>query len=116
MTSIFVLCYLVLGGMGTIIGPVIGTAVLVSLAELLRENPAAYIAPLFAWWPAAGEWLAGLPWVPDMRLILFGAILILMIRFRPEGLFPSRARARELHAVTGDHHAQDSSLFDLRTQ
>jgi branched-chain amino acid transport system permease protein len=116
MRSVFVLCYIVLGGMGTIIGPIAGTAVLVTLGELLRENPASYAAPLFRWWPAAREWLSDLPWVPDLRLILYGAILVLMIRFRPEGLFPSRARARELHGELDERNAQDSSLFDLRMQ
>lgn len=112
MTSVFVLCYLVLGGMGTIIGPLAGTAVLVSLGEVLRENPAQYAAKLFGWWPAAANWLERLPWVPDMRLILYGIILILMIRFRPEGFFPSRSRARELHGHTGEHEA---TLFELRS-
>lgn len=97
MTSVYVLCYVVLGGMGTVIGPVVGATVLVALAELLRKSPAVYLSPLFAWWPKAEQALLSLPWVPDMRLILYGVILILMIRFRPEGIFPSRSRARELH-------------------
>lgn len=116
MTSIFVLCYLVLGGMGTIMGPVVGAAVLVSMSELLREHPATYIAPLFGWWPRLQEWMTSLPWVPDMRLILYGIILVLMIRFRPEGLLPNRARSRELHGHLDDGEAHDTSLFDLRTQ
>jgi len=97
MTSIYVLCYVVLGGMGTVLGPVVGATLLVSLVEILRTSPARALAGLLGWWPAARSWLAGLPWVPDMRFILYGIILILMIRFRPEGIIRSRVRARELH-------------------
>jgi branched-chain amino acid transport system permease protein len=116
MTSVYVLCYVVLGGMGTVLGPVIGAAILVSLAELLRESPASYVAPLFGWWETARQWLEALPWVPDMRLILYGVILILMIRFRPEGILPSRARARELHARLAPGEEDGASLYDLRTR
>jgi branched-chain amino acid transport system permease protein len=116
MTSVFVLCYIVLGGMGTVIGPVIGAAVLVSLSELLRESPASYMTPFMGWWPAAQNWLSTLPWVPDMRLILYGVILIIMIRFRPEGIFPSRSRSRELHGTAGEIKAEDASLFELRAR
>jgi branched-chain amino acid transport system permease protein len=117
MVSVSVLAYLVLGGMGTIIGPVIGAAVLVALGELLRQSPAVYLADVMKWWPAGAKWLRELPWVPDMRIISYGIILVLMIRFRPEGLFPNRARRRELlskgHA---DPHDVQTSLFELRTQ
>lgn len=115
MTSVFVLCYIVLGGMGTVVGPVAGAAVLVTLSELLRENPLRnFLAPMMSWWPAASKWLAGLPWMPDMRFILYGIILILVIRFRPEGLFPSRSRARELHAAIDRGEEDLLSLYNLR--
>lgn len=116
MTSVFVLCYVVLGGMGTVLGPVVGTAVLVSLSELLRDSPALYIAPMMKWWPAAHDWMLRLPWVPDMRLIVYGIILILVIRFRPEGLVPSRSRRRELRGIRDSLRPQEQALFDLRSQ
>jgi branched-chain amino acid transport system permease protein len=59
--SIFILCMIVLGGMGSIKGAVIGAGILVSLGELLR--------------PFGGA-----------RYLIFGVILILMMRFRPAGL------------------------------
>jgi hypothetical protein len=43
-------------------------------------------------------------------------ILILMIRFRPEGILPSRARARELHARLAPGEEDGASLYDLRTR
>ena len=118
LRSISILAYLVLGGMGNVTGSVLGTFVLVVLIELLRKSPAYYLALAFdGWWPTAAQWLRALPWVMDMRMILYGIILILMIRFRPEGLLPSRSRTRELHpSKDKDEPPQDNGLFQLRTQ
>jgi len=117
MVSVSVLAYVVLGGMGTVKGPVLGALVLVALGELLRKSPAVYLADVMGWWPAGRTWLLGLPWASEMRFIVYGLVLVLMIRFRPEGLLPSRSRARELH---GEHRdgaqAVETSLFNLRTQ
>jgi branched-chain amino acid transport system permease protein len=33
----------------------------------------------------------------SFNFLIFGVILVLMMRFRPEGVFPSRQRAAELH-------------------
>ena len=38
----------------------------------------------------------------NSRLLIYGAILVLMMLFRPEGLLPSRQRAAELHAAETD--------------
>lgn len=114
MTSVYVLCYVVLGGMGTVLGPLAGTALLVTLVEWLRENPAAQLARVMSWWPAAADWLARVPYQPDMRFVLYGILLILMIRFRPEGLLPNRARARELHEHGEAGDPDHESLFELR--
>ena len=104
MTSVFVLCYIVLGGMGTVVGPVVGSAVLVSLGEILRDNPAGYFG------------FRNMPWDPSMRFLLYGVILIVMIRYRPEGLFSSRSLSRE-HAHRGRSRRQAMArtpVYDLR--
>src|SRR5690606_34670083 len=117
LMSISVLAYLVLGGMGTVKGSVLGAFVLVVLIELLRKSPALYLSYAFeGWWPGAAQWLQALPWVPDMRMILYGVILVIMIRFRPEGLLPSRSRTRELHGNDDASNGSDNSLFQLRSQ
>lgn len=117
MVSVSVLAYLVLGGMGTVKGSVLGAFVLVALGELLRKSPAIYLSYAFeGWWPGGANWLRELPWVPDMRMILYGIILVLMIRFRPEGLLPSRSRARELHGDDStDSPDRENTLFQLRS-
>jgi len=84
--SIMILCMVVLGGMGHIRGVILGAAILVALPEALR-----YIGPL-------QRWLFGQIHVEpsDLRLLLFGLALVLVMRLRPAGLWPSPIRRREL--------------------
>ncbi len=72
MISINILCLIIVGGMGSIPGVLLGAFVLVGLPELLRE---------FA----------------DYRLLVYGAALVAMMLLRPEGLWPEALRRRELH-------------------
>ena len=71
--SFLILCMIVLGGLGNINGAVVGAVVLVSLGEVLRE----ILAKL------------GLP--PESRYLMYGLIMILIMRFKPGGLFPAIA-------------------------
>jgi branched-chain amino acid transport system permease protein len=73
LVSINVLCLIIVGGMGSLPGVLVGGMVLVGLPELLREF-AAY------------------------RYMIYGALLIVMMLARPEGFVPSAIRKRELHA------------------
>ncbi|MGH2710221.1 MAG: branched-chain amino acid ABC transporter permease [Actinomycetota bacterium] len=72
IVSITALAVIILGGMGSIRGVVVGAAVLVGLPEVLREF---------------GEY----------RLLFYGAILVALMILRPEGLLPNVRRRRELH-------------------
>ncbi|HHH83387.1 MAG TPA: leucine/isoleucine/valine transporter permease subunit, partial [Chloroflexi bacterium] len=71
--SINVLCLIIIGGMGSLPGVVVGALILVGLPELLRE---------FA----------------EYRLLMYGALLIVMMLAKPEGFWPSAVRRRELRA------------------
>ena len=72
LISINVLALIIVGGMGSLPGVVLGSIVLIGLPELLREF---------------GEY----------RYLFYGAVLIVMMQWRPEGLWPSEVRRRELH-------------------
>jgi branched-chain amino acid transport system permease protein len=72
MISINILCLIIVGGMGSIPGVVVGAIALVGLPELLRE---------FA----------------EYRLLVYGAALVAMMLLRPEGLWPEAVHRRELH-------------------
>jgi branched-chain amino acid transport system permease protein len=74
LVSINVLAVVVLGGIGSIPGVVVGSLVLVGLPELLRE-------------------------FGEFRLHIYGAIIIAIMVLRPEGLIPDKRRAMELHAI-----------------
>jgi branched-chain amino acid transport system permease protein len=105
MESIMILCMVVLGGMGHIPGVVLGAVLLTVLPEFLR-----YTGPL-------QEWLVGQVWVDpaDLRLLLFGVGLIAVMLFRPEGLWPSPRRARELTPEQADiTHQEQENLYDAR--
>ncbi|HEX5948910.1 MAG TPA: hypothetical protein VFZ45_05030, partial [Actinomycetota bacterium] len=63
---------IILGGLGSIPGVIVGAVVLVGLPEILRD---------FA----------------EYRLLFYGAILVGIMIGRPEGLIASARRRRELH-------------------
>ena len=71
IASITVLAMVVLGGMGNVGGVVLGSILLIALPEKLR-------------------------FVSDYRFLIFGAVLMLMMRYRPEGLLPEERRKLEL--------------------
>ncbi|HSH60525.1 MAG TPA: branched-chain amino acid ABC transporter ATP-binding protein/permease [Acidimicrobiales bacterium] len=90
--SVIVLAAVVLGGMGSLPGVMAGGFAIAFLPEYLRRA-------------AAGEtitdWLnkvtgGNVADVTEYRVLLFGAALVVMMLFRPQGLLPSRKRAAEL--------------------
>lgn len=85
--SISVLCMVVLGGMGHIPGVILGALLLAILPEFLR----AVVVPLQQ--AAFGDVILD----PEaIRMLLFGFALVLVMIFRPAGLWPSSVRRREL--------------------
>lgn len=72
LVSINVLCLIIVGGMGSIPGVIVGSLALVGLPELLRE-------------------------FSEYRLMMYGAALVFMMLNRPEGLMPEARRKLELH-------------------
>jgi branched-chain amino acid transport system permease protein len=89
LDSIMVLCMVVLGGMGNVAGVVLGAVLLTALPEALR-----YAGPL-------QQSLFGAVYIDpsDLRMLLFGLARVLMMLFRPAGLWPSSIRRRELAAT-----------------
>ncbi len=73
-TSINVLALIIIGGMGSIPGVIVGALALVGLPEIFRE---------FA----------------DFRLLIYGIVLVLMMLVRPQGLWPEARRKLELEEI-----------------
>ncbi len=67
--SILILSILLIGGAGRILGPIIGAVIYVLLPEILKfmQMPDGIAA--------------------NMRMILFGLLLIIIVRFKPKGIF-----------------------------
>lgn len=84
LISINVLCLIIVGGMGSLPGVVVGALILVGLPELLRE---------FA----------------EYRYLMYGALLIVMMLAKPEGFWPSAIQRRELHAFKDTEPVPDST-------
>ncbi len=78
--SINVLCLIIIGGIGSIPGTIVGALFLVGLPEVLRE-------------------------VDEFRILAYGVGLIVMTIFKPEGLLPSARRKMELH-----EHEEDADF------
>jgi branched-chain amino acid transport system permease protein len=89
LQSITVLSMVVLGGMGSFSGVILGAAVVTLLNLRIL--------------PGLGEASANVPWIPqevnpaNFNRFIFGAILVAMMLLRPEGLLPNKRVARELH-------------------
>jgi branched-chain amino acid transport system permease protein len=76
LVSVNVLSLVIIGGMNSIPGVVIGALVLKGLPEMLRE-------------------------LDDYRMLAFGALLVIMMILRPEGLWPSSRTREELRRDEG---------------
>jgi branched-chain amino acid transport system permease protein len=102
--SVFILCMVILGGMGNIMGVIVGAAF---LAYLDREG----LANTGAWINAnvhVGSHHPNLD-VPLYASGIYGVIILVVMLFRPEGLIPSRRRAAELHEGVHDDPLYDAT-------
>jgi len=77
MVSINVLCVVIVGGMGSVPGAVVGALILVGAPELLRE---------FA----------------EYRYWFYGLLLVFMMLTKPEGFVPEATRRRELREAEAE--------------
>ncbi|MBI3548352.1 MAG: branched-chain amino acid ABC transporter permease [Elusimicrobia bacterium] len=76
--SILIVSMIVLGGMGSIYGVLLGALILGGVPQILQV------------------FLAGSKWI-DYRYFFFGVVLVVVVLFRPEGLWPHKRRQAELH-------------------
>ena len=77
LESAIILCIVVLGGMGSIFGVIVGALVLILLPEHLRA-------------------------LSDYRMLAFGAILVVMMIFRPQGIVANIRRSYQFKRRDGD--------------
>ena len=65
--SMTVLCVVILGGMGSIPGMIVGAVILMSFPEVLRS-------------------------LSEYRFVVYGILLIVMMRFRPQGILGGKSK------------------------
>jgi branched-chain amino acid transport system permease protein len=71
----------VIGGIGTLFGPILGAAVLTLLSDGITEL------------------LAALGWeVPGIKQVFYGIVLLIVVMFLPHGIWPAVAKKLKIHA------------------
>jgi len=92
--SILILSMVILGGMGSIYGVILGAIALQGLNFYLLPK-------INEWVHALGDSLGSAALsnvdLPKYNFFLFGIILVAMMLLRPEGIIPNRQRAEEMH-------------------
>lgn len=89
--SMIMVCCVIFGGLGNRAGVLLGTLVLMGFDRIVTNILDNYLQEQFD--AGAKTYLKLSGW----KLTIFGAVLIVMMRFRPEGLLPEARHARELH-------------------
>jgi len=90
MESIFVLSIVVIGGMGSIPGVLVGAIVIQGLPEIVR------------WWASNNLSGEAASQVANYRNLVLAVVMIAMMAFRPQGLLPPRPVARRLLAPAAE--------------
>jgi branched-chain amino acid transport system permease protein len=115
--SVLVVCMVVLGGMGSIPGVILGAVVLDTLPEAVRQGftswlPAIVGEDFMATWPEAVQTF--FTEFDRYRMLIVGALIVIMVIFRPEGLLPDKVWRREVHDEDPrDQERTKQSLFDI---
>ncbi|MBI5778448.1 MAG: branched-chain amino acid ABC transporter permease [Planctomycetes bacterium] len=78
--SALILAMVILGGMGNTFGVILGAVILYILPWFIRDQ---------------------MPAFQDYRLLIYGATMVLMMLFRPQGLISSKRRQVELSSAEG---------------
>lgn len=92
--TVFILAIVIVGGMSNLWGAILGAIILISLPEVLRfiQVPGTIVGPL--------------------RSLIYGALLVIFMLFRPQGMIPEyfSFRSRRLK-VRKDSHLPANKLF-----
>ena len=111
--SVIYLAMVVIGGIGSIPGVIVGALAVYSINILLLAQLDTLASdptnPLYALHNAIAHFVPGFTF-GNVRNLLFGIILVVIMIFRPEGLIPSARRRRELHHAEGDEQVELGTL------
>jgi len=88
MESVFVVCIIVIGGMGSIKGVIAGALLIKGVPDLIQGLAVAGVLKI----PSEAQSL-----ISNYRFLVFGLLMVVMMAVRPQGFIPSKRRARELN-------------------
>jgi len=113
--SVFILCMVILGGMGNVWGVIAGAALLVYLDKEGLSNISSWfnenVLPCdsVAADPSSAV-SAGCLNAPLLSFGIYGTIIVLVMLFRPQGMFPEERRKLEF-----EHGVHDQPLYDAQS-
>ncbi|HSP71445.1 MAG TPA: branched-chain amino acid ABC transporter permease, partial [Gaiellaceae bacterium] len=100
--SVFILCMVILGGMGNVWGVLLGAAFLAYLNFEGLANTGAWLNLHFGTHIDVPQYSGG----------IYGVIIVIVMLVRPQGLLPSARRKRELQLGTHDEYLYDVETHD----
>ena len=95
--SVFILCMVILGGMGNVWGVMLGAAFLTYLNQEGLANTGAWVNLHFGTHVDVPEYSGG----------IYGVIIVLVMLLRPQGLLPSARQKREYQLGVHDEYEYD---------
>jgi ABC-type branched-subunit amino acid transport system permease subunit len=101
--SFTVLAMVIIGGMGNIWGAAAGAFIVYLLQAVVLHSLNGIVAGI--------PFLKGINFL-DYQFLLYGIALVAMMLFRPEGLFPSQRRRRELHIAEEFADVEEEEIVD----
>lgn len=111
LESSLVLAIVIIGGMGSIPGVLVGALVIQGVPEFIRG---------FASSGALDSWgihlsSATISNMSNYRMLILGALMVLMMAVRPQGIIPQKRVARELKPLTPEEAVIESTgLYDVQ--
>ncbi len=109
MESVFVVCTIVIGGMGSISGAIVGAVIIQGIPQMIQGLAAAGKLQGVGIDPATATVIA------NYRFLVFGLFMVIMMAWRPQGLLPSKRRAAELKPESPEiADVESEQLYDAQ--
>ncbi|HSQ56831.1 MAG TPA: branched-chain amino acid ABC transporter permease, partial [Gemmata sp.] len=107
--SMTMVCCVILGGLGNRNGVLLGVILLMGFDRIITNILDNEIQNALG---ATEEYKKVSAW----KLMIFGLVLIIMMRFRPEGLVPEARQKRELHPEVDEATGEAAALVEAREE
>jgi ABC-type branched-subunit amino acid transport system permease subunit len=107
--SVIVLCMVILGGLGNMVGVIIGGLIIMSADRLFLPQISSFIQDLSG---TTRQPIFNALDITQYRIALFGLVLVIMMQVRPEGLVPNQRRKLELTGDAENVQRENSSVYD----